>query len=168
LSLPSQFSPREHSPNTSSGSLCTVVRSAPLGSVFFLIPVMSGSTPPVKGATSICVLGEGSTAAVYSRGQSRAIHEPPGSHLAVFLEIATLALGRRQRPHCQRPQIREAFPPRQTSELKRPPTKCGIGILTSASVGAGTWKVGLPAPHAGPQHPGVPHLRVHLLTQLLV
>jgi len=69
LSLPSQFSPlamRAISPHTSSGSWYTMVRqSAPLGySVFFLIPRMPGSTPPVDKAKSTCALGEGSTAVV--------------------------------------------------------------------------------------------------------
>ena len=113
-------------------------RSAPLSSVFFLIPFMSGSTPPMDGATSTCALGEGSetfgdqtaishlptrhvstngSENLYSRGQSRAIHEFSGSHLAVcqptFLETVTLAPGRRQSPCCQGHQIREAIPPRK-------------------------------------------------------
>ena len=37
-----------------------VRRSAPLGSVYFLIPRGFGSTPPVDGATLTCALGEGS------------------------------------------------------------------------------------------------------------
>jgi len=66
---------------------------------------------------------------VYSRGQNRAIHVPSGSQLAVcqpaFLETATLAPGRRQRPHCQIPQIREASPPWKPSKSSGPRLNAG-------------------------------------------
>ena len=128
-------------------------RSASLGTLFLLTPHMSGSTPPVDGTISTCALGEGSETSVnqsaishlpmrhvstngsdnvYSRGQSRAIHELPGSRLAVyqpaFLETATHAPGRRQRPHCQGPQIRETAPPRQPSNSRGPRLNSGLII----------------------------------------
>jgi len=40
------------------------------------------------------------------------------------------------------PQAFFSFDPHPWFELKRPPTKCGIEISISASVGAGTWRAG--------------------------
>ena len=158
MSLPSQFSHRTIR-TLSSGSLYAVVRrSAPLGSVFFLIPRTSGLTQPVDGATSTCALGDvrqpndhlppPHAARQHKRFRKRALERAELRYSRDLGQSSRRMPARLplNRDACARPPRAppvvsdlkfEKHPRLGTFKLKRPSTKCVIEIPTSASVGAG-------------------------------